>query len=273
MRRCAIAVLFCLGLVIVSVAPSVSKEKPAGSVTIEYHGQSMFIITTSKGKRIAFDPHYILAYQRDMPPLKADIVCVSHNHNDHTRVEVFEKNKDMKILKGLKTGSLKSDWAVIDETIDDIKIRTVGVFHDDSEGLVRGKNAVFIVEVDGWRIVHLGDLGHQLNERQLKAINRTGPVDVLMIPVGGIYTLNGAEAKKVVQQLKPKEYIFPMHYGTDIFDDILPVDEFLDGQEKRNVAVTDDNVIRLNRDASRPRPLIVQLHYWPKEEKKIDKKK
>lgn len=273
MRRFAFALLFVLALSLVGVEPGISKEKPAGPVTIEYHGQSMYIITTTKGKRIAFDPHYILAYQREMPQLKADIVCVSHNHTDHTRVEIFAKNKDMKILRGLKTLSLKSDWDDIEQTIDDIKIRTVGVHHDNSEGLVRGKNAVFIVEVDGWRIAHLGDLGHLLTKEQLKAINRTGPIDVLMIPVGGIYTINGDEAKKVVQQIKPKEYIFPMHYGTDVFDDILPVTEFLDGQDKNKVAVTDDNVIRLNRDDARPRPFIVQLHYWPKEEKKVEKKK
>ena len=83
----------------------------------------------------------------------------------------------------------------------------------------RGKVGVFIIEVDGWKIVHLGDLGHLLTPSQLK---RIGPVDVLMIPVGGIYTLNGSEAKKVVEQLKPKEYIFPMHYGTKVFDAVLP---------------------------------------------------
>ena len=77
------------------------------------------------------------------------------------------------------------------------------------------RNGVFIIEVDGWRIVHLGDLGHYLTPAQLK---RIGPVDVLMIPVGGIYTLNGKWAKKVVDQIKPKEYIFPMHYGTKVFD-------------------------------------------------------
>lgn len=273
MRRCAVACLFVLALTLISVAPGVSKEKPAGPFTIEYHGQSMYVITTTKGKRICFDPHYIDAYRRDVPALKADIVCISHNHNDHTRVDILEQNKEMKVLRGLKNMSLKSDWATINETIGDVKIRTVGVYHDDTEGLVRGKNAVFIIEVDGWRICHLGDLGHMLNEKKLKEINKGGPIDVLMVPVGGIYTLNGAEAKKVVEQIKPKEYIFPMHYGTKEFEDILPIDEFLDGHDKRNVAISDDNVVRLNRDASRPRPLIVQLHYWPKEEKKVEKKK
>jgi L-ascorbate metabolism protein UlaG (beta-lactamase superfamily) len=271
MRRWAFAILFLLGLAWFGASAGIGNQKPT-PLTIEYNGQSFYIITTSKGKRIAFDPHAIPAYYPTgrIELKKADIICISHNHTDHIRTEIFEKTKDQKILRGLKTLSLKSDWAVVDETIGDIKVRTVGVYHDNNEGLQRGKNAVFIIEVDGWRFVHLGDLGHLLTPAQLK---RIGPVDVLMIPVGGIYTLNGSEAKKVVEQIKPKEYIFPMHYGTKVFEDILPVDEFLEEQDKRKVAISDDNVITLNRDPQRPRPLIVQLHYWPKEEKKEEKKK
>jgi L-ascorbate metabolism protein UlaG (beta-lactamase superfamily) len=269
MRRWAIAILFVLSLAILAASDGIGGDKkPAGTLSIEYHAQSFYILTTSKGKRIAFDPHFIAAYQRAREtPLKADIVCISHNHNDHTRVEIFEKNKDMVVLRGLKSMSLKADWNIFEKTFfdDDVKIKTVGVYHDDNEGLQRGKNAVFIIEVDGWRIAHLGDLGHLLTPAQLK---RIGAVDVIMIPVGGIYTLNGADAKKVVEQIKTKEYVFPMHYGTKEFEDILPVDEFLDGQPKRQVAISDDNVLKLNRDPSRPRPLTVQLHYWPKEEKK-----
>ena len=171
---------------------------------------------------------------------RVDVVCISHNHNDHTRVEVFESLKDTKIIRGLKSASIKADWASVDETIKDVKIRTVGVYHDDNEGLERGKNSVFIIEVDGWKIAHLGDLGHLLTPSQLK---RIGPVDVIMIPVGGIYTLNGSEAKKVVEQLKPKEYIFPMHYGTKEFNATLPVDEFLEDVEKRRIAVSDENKV------------------------------
>src|SRR5438105_11530675 len=96
------------------------------------------------------------------------------------------------------------------------------------EGLQRGKNTVFIIEVDGWKIVHLGDLGHLLTPKQIKAI---GPVDVLMIPVGGVYTINGSEAKEVIAQLKPRQYIIPMHYAVKGFDELLPADEFLEDQK------------------------------------------
>jgi L-ascorbate metabolism protein UlaG (beta-lactamase superfamily) len=250
------------------------KDKPDGPLTISFHGQSFFVLTTAKGKKIAFDPHYILEYQlneeEDAPKKNADIICVSHNHNDHTRVQVFDNFKKAKILTGLKGPSLKANWNAVDEEIDGIKIKTVGVFHDDQEGLLRGKNGVFVVEVDGWRICHLGDLGHILSPAQVK---RIGPVDVLMIPVGGIYTLNGADAKKVADQIKPKEYILPMHYGTKVFDPVLTAEEFMEQYPKRQVAMSDDNVLTLNKDAARPRPLLAHLHYWPKEEKKKDEKK
>src|SRR5205823_15019842 len=135
-------------------------------------------------------------------------------------------------------------------------IRSIGVFHDNAEGLRYGKNSIFILEVDGWKIVHLGDLGHLLNPAQLK---RIGPVDVLMVPVGGIYTLNGSEAKQVVAQIQPKEYVFPMHYGTRVYGDLLPITEFLDDQDRAKVTSSTDNLLTLNRDPQRPRPLIVQL--------------
>jgi L-ascorbate metabolism protein UlaG (beta-lactamase superfamily) len=264
MQRWVFAVLALC--VFSSLASAQDKGAPIG---IEYFGQSFFILTTSKGTRIAFDPHTIPEYERREVLPKVDVICISHNHNDHTRTVSFEDYKKTKTLRGLKSESLKADWSTINETVKDAKIRNVGVYHDTNEGIERGKNSVFIVEVDGWKVVHLGDLGHLLTPAQLKKI---GPVDVLMIPVGGIYTINGSEAKKVVEQIKPKEYIFPMHYGTKFFDYVLPPDEFYDDVEKRRIAISDDNSLLLNRDPQRPRPLIVQLNHEPKAEKKVEKK-
>ncbi|MBM3993374.1 MAG: MBL fold metallo-hydrolase [Planctomycetes bacterium] len=287
MRSVALAILVAFGLTTVGASIGAAQAMP---VKIEYWGQSFFILTTSKGVRVAFDPHAIPAYFRDPDSIAedelktADICTISHNHNDHIRTQIFKKEKGkppLEVLRGLKGQNLKADWNVFEKTVGDIKFRTVPTYHDDMEGLARGKNAVFIVEVDGWRIVHLGDLGHLLTPKQLKMI---GPVDVLMVPVGGIYTLNGSEASKVVEQLRPKEYIFPMHYGTKIFEDILSAEEFLDifeRKDKSKVIRLSESVreaereqsVQLNRDPQRPRPLIVQLHYAPKQEKKKEDKK
>ncbi len=245
-------------------------KQPAKPVQITWHGQSFFEIRSSQGTNIVIDPHAIEAYGR-VQGVKADIVLVSHFHNDHTQIGVIEnvnektlQDKSVVLITGLKPGGKRPDWNLVDERIKDVRIRSVGVYHDDVEGMKDGKTAVFIIDMDGWKIVHLGDLGHDLSPEQIK---RIGPVDVLMIPVGGIYTLNGSQAKRVVKQLKPKEYIFPMHCGTKIYDDLLSAAEFLEDQPKANVAISDGNKVSLNRDPQRPRPLIVQLHYWPKSRK------
>jgi L-ascorbate metabolism protein UlaG (beta-lactamase superfamily) len=244
---------------------SFAQEKQAPAIQVTWYGQSFFTVKSSQGTVVAFDPHLIEQYGR-FEGIRADIILLSHSHNDHTQVTAIEnfRDKGVKIVPGFKGVGLKADWNLVDEKIKDVAIRNVGTYHDDTEGMQRGKNSVFIVEMDGWRIVHLGDLGHRLTPAHAKKI---GPVDVLMIPVGGIYTLNGSEAKKVVETLQPKEYIFPMHYGTKVFDDLLPITEFLEDQDRSKVAASEDNKIYLNRDPTRPRPLIVQLHYWPKGKK------
>jgi L-ascorbate metabolism protein UlaG (beta-lactamase superfamily) len=260
MPRHTAAFLALLFPFLVSSLPS--GEKNALPLEISWHGQSFFTIKTGAGTTIAIDPHAIQEYGR-LKGLKADIVLVTHNHTDHNQLGVIEniKDKNVHIITGLKGTSLKADWNPVDETIKDVRIRSVGVFHDNMEGLRYGKNSIFILETGGWRIAHLGDLGHVLSPAQLKKI---GPIDVLMIPVGGVYTLNGSEAKEVALQIKPKEYIFPMHCGTKVYDDLLPPTEFLEGQERAKVTSSQDNRLVLNRDPQRPRPLIVQLNFWPK---------
>lgn len=253
--------ILALSLVVVPAVPSQDK-KPAPPVTVTWYGQSFFTIKTAKGTTIAIDPHFIEAYGR-FQGLKADLCLITHHHNDHTQVGIFDDPKP-KVIQGLKGSGMRTDWNDIDETFKDVRIRSVGTYHDTVEGMRFGKNAIFILEMDGWKIAHLGDLGHPLSAAQLKKI---GPVDAIMIPVGGIYSLNGSEAKEVVAQIKPKEYIFPMHYGTKVFDDLLPIDEFLQDQDRAKVTSSKDNSILLNRDPQRPRPLIVQLHYWPKDAK------
>lgn len=261
MRRFGVLVL-ALAALLGAATTGLTGDKQWRPITVRWFGQSFFIVESSKGTPVAFDPHLIPEFGRHLG-LKADLILLSHNHNDHNRVEALENHADkkVKIIPGLKGTGLRAGWNLIDETVGDVHVRTVGVYHDPAQGMQSGKNAVFVVEMDGWRIAHLGDLGHTLTEEQVKAI---GPVDVLMIPVGGIYTINGSEAKKVVEQLRPKEYIFPMHHGTQAYQDLLPATEFLDGQPKANIAIADDNKVTLNRDPQRPRPLIVLLNPTPK---------
>jgi L-ascorbate metabolism protein UlaG (beta-lactamase superfamily) len=244
------------GVLLTGAAGAAEPSKAA--VLIRWHGQSFFEIQSSKGTRIVTDPHAIEGYGRI--GVEADLVTISHFHNDHTQIGVVENQDKAQKLIGLKGDGKKVDWNPIDEKVKDIHVRTVGVYHDPRKGMERGKNSVFIFEMDGLHIVHLGDLGHLLSDDEIKAI---GPVDVLMIPVGGIYTINGAEAKKVVEQLKPRRYILPMHYGTKVFDYVLPVDEFLEDQKKENVKKLDTNELVVKSDFKPAEPVIMVLH-WEK---------
>jgi L-ascorbate metabolism protein UlaG (beta-lactamase superfamily) len=226
-------------------------------VTLRWHGQSFFEIESSRGTRIVLDPHAIDAYGRIA--VRGDLVLISHYHNDHTQVEVVEDRAKAKIIVGLRGAGKKIDWNLVDETFRDVHVRTIGVYHDDAEGMERGKNAVFVIEVDGLRIVHLGDLGHLLTQAQIRQI---GPVDVLLIPVGGVYTINGSEAKKVVEQLKPTQYIVPMHYGTEVFDEMLPVGEFLEDQNPATVKrFQNTNKLVIEAGVKRDSPIIAVLNW------------
>ena len=224
-------------------------------VTIRWHGQSFFEIESSKGTRIAIDPHAIEAY--GPTSVSADVVLISHEHNDHNQVGVIRNLNRARVIHGLREGvAKKTDWNSIDETIRDVHIRSVAVYHDAAEGKERGKNTIFILDVDGLHIAHLGDLGHILSQGAVKKI---GPVDVLMFPVGGVYTINGSEAKQVVAQLKPRQYILPMHYGTKAFSEVLPPDEFL--EDEKNVKKYPGNKLIVKSDFKPAEPVIVLLDW------------
>jgi L-ascorbate metabolism protein UlaG (beta-lactamase superfamily) len=215
-----------LALVCAAALAASTFAQEGKKLTIRWYGQSFFQFTTSDGTHIVFDPHSIEQYPRNM--VAADLVLITHPHADHSSLSYITNADKAKILTGVKGTARKQEWNRIDEKFRDARIYSIGTYHDKDSGMTRGRNSCIIVEVDGLRICHLGDLGHELSERQVQSI---GEIDILMIPVGGIYTLHGTDAKKVVEQIKPKRLIFPMHYGTKVFDDVLGPDEFLEGQK------------------------------------------
>jgi L-ascorbate metabolism protein UlaG (beta-lactamase superfamily) len=257
---------------IVLVAATVLLAAPAPAadgkqVSIRWFGQSFFQITTSGGTRVVFDPHAIEQFGR--PTVEADLVLISHPHPDHVRVDAIANKGKFKVIEGIKTtppanegGPPRTNWNPVEETFKDVKVRTVPTYHDLVQGMSRGKNTVFVLEVDGLKIVFLGDLGHVLSEDQVKQI---GAVDVLFVPIGGVYTLNGSKAKEVVAQLNPKRYVVPMHYGVRVFEDLLPPDEFLDGQKNVQRTLT-TNELKISTDVVPPAPVTVLLG-WEKAKK------
>src|SRR5919109_5496766 len=138
-------------------------------VSIEWLGHSTFEITSSKGTRILTDPHG--RFDLPHPSLPQHIVTTSHQHGPHSSVEMALGNPV--IFQGLSPSG--AEWNKVSTTIRDVSVYTVPAFHDKSQGLQRGKNAIFVFRVDEICIAHLGDLGHTLTPAQLKL---PGKIDV-----------------------------------------------------------------------------------------------
>jgi L-ascorbate metabolism protein UlaG (beta-lactamase superfamily) len=188
---------------------------------IKFYGHAAFSITSDQGVKIITDPYESGAYgdQLSYGEIKdqADIVSTSHDHADHNYTKSLSGSPEM--VKG--SGS---------KTVKGISIKGIPTYHDSSKGSERGANTVFNFFVDGMKICHLGDLGHLLSEKELAEI---GPVDILLIPVGGYFTIDPKEATEVAEQIKPKVLI-PMHFKTSKCGfPIAPVEDFLKG--KRNL--------------------------------------
>jgi L-ascorbate metabolism protein UlaG (beta-lactamase superfamily) len=246
---------------LVILAVSAGALAQDGSFKLRWFGQSYFQLETPKGKKIVFDPHAIPEFGRAV--VTADLILCSHRHNDHAQPEVVENSEAARIFHGLKEAvrNRPPEWNKIDEKVGQIRIRTIGTYHDAVNGMQRGKNSLFIVEAEGLTIAHCGDLGHDLDEAQVKAI---GPVDILLVPCGGIFTLNGEKAKKVTEAIKPRLYAVPMHYGVPGYDELLPVDEFLDGQTNvKKFPNTNELVIPADLKAEK---CTIAVLNWKKEE-------
>lgn len=145
-----------------------------------------------------------------LPDVEADLVTVSHDHYDHNAVSVLRGHPEVLRSPGV-------------HRFRGLKVEGFPVFHDEAGGALRGRNTIFVWEMDGLRLCHLGDLGHLLDEATVKGIGR---VDVLMVPVGGVYTIDAAGALKVVEQLQPR-LILPMHYRTPHLSfELAPLEDF-----------------------------------------------
>ncbi|MFC2018048.1 MBL fold metallo-hydrolase [Chloroflexota bacterium] len=142
--------------------------------------------------------------------LTANIVTQSHNHPGHSNVSVFEDSP--KILS--RPGEYE---------IGGIFLTGIGAFHDSEQGTSRGKNTIYLIEMDDLRLCHLGDLGHVLSPRQIEDL---GSIEVLFIPVGGVSTIDSKIAAEVVRFINPR-VIIPMHYGTEVVPWLEPLDRFL----------------------------------------------
>jgi len=209
---------------------------------IKWLGHSAFLITSESGVRIITDPYKSGDDLKYAPVTEsADVVTVSHEHYDHNFTSSVQGNPQ--IYRGPEPIEIKG-----------IKFSALSVFHDNEQGKLRSKNTVVCIDVDGMRLCHLGDLGHILDAVQL---NKLGKVDVLFIPVGGLWAIDAAEATKVVETVNPK-VVIPMHYKNERCTfPIAPVTDFL--KDKKNVTKIDGSEVEYKVGTLPPTTQIVVL--------------
>ena len=164
---------------------------------IQHIGHAEFLIETENGTRIVTDP-YGEGCGYPVRHLRADAALVSHGHFDHNAVDNLEGLQTIVDREGIHT------------IAPDIRVTALKGFHDDAQGNKRGETLLFLLETEGLRIVHLGDLGCALTETQAEQLKKP---DILMIPVGGFYTIDGKTAAQTAKQLQAR-ILLPMHYRT-----------------------------------------------------------
>lgn len=187
---------------------------------IQHIGHAEFLIETESGIRIVTDP-YDGSCGYPLKPVSADVALVSHHHHDHDAVDNLKGKPRVFDREGLFTAE------------PNLKITAVKGWHDDAEGSKRGETLLFLIETEGLRVVHLGDLGSGLNEKQRELLKDP---DILMIPVGGFYTIDGEQAREIAGQLRAR-IILPMHYKTEYNSDwpITDPEPFLKGFEPEEI--------------------------------------
>jgi L-ascorbate metabolism protein UlaG (beta-lactamase superfamily) len=190
---------------------------------IKWLGHATFLITSDDGIRIITDPYKAgMGMQYGDITESAEIVSVSHGHGDHNNVAAVQGNPEVVD----EVGSVEKKG---------IKIKGILTHHDDAGGSKRGNNIVFCFNIDNMNVCHLGDLGHPLSDKQAADI---GEVDIVMVPVGGNFTIDAGVATDVVSMLKAR-VVLPMHYQNDRCPGfpVAGVDDFLRG--KSNVVKPD----------------------------------
>jgi len=214
------------------------------AVELRWYGQAMVSITTRDGTVVVIDP-FADDVGYPVPDLSAAVVLVTHGHPDHSNVGAI--SGDPQIFR-------KATQARVGE----LRVRSVPTYHDNVRGFDRGNNLVWIVEVEGLSIAHLGDLGHTFTPEQLEQLQE---IDVCFVPVGGGYTIDAATATSVVDQLG-SALVIPIHYrtpGLALDIPLAPVERFL--VDKPRVERPSSPTLAVTADTLPDEPTIVVLPY------------
>lgn len=189
---------------------------------LTWYGHSCFKLECEDGS-VVFDPYAPDTVPGlELPRLKADMCICSHRHSDHFYPQGVEATGRVPMMG----------------------IQRVAAFHDGKSGILRGSNVITVIESEGLRAAHFGDLGHMLSPEQIEELGR---IDVMLLPVGGYYTIDAKQAWKLVQAVSPR-VVVPMHYRGEGFgfDNIAPVEDFLAFAE--NVKILESDTLEIRAD-------------------------
>jgi len=200
---------------------------------VKWLGHACFLLTSEAGVRILTDPYtpgaFGLGYR---PPAEtADIVTVSHDHADHDNTAAVQGKPEVVSGAGV-------------HKVTGVEINGISTSHDETSGSQRGPNTVFCFTLDGVRVCHLGDLGHDLAAGELAEI---GPVDLLMIPVGGNFTIDAEVASRVADRIAAK-IVIPMHFQNERCREfpVAGVDDFR--KKRQRVRTADGSEVEITKD-------------------------
>lgn len=210
---------------------------------LQWYGHACFLVRSKVGTKVVTDPPEAqVGYA--LPQDEADVVTCSHQHFDHCAAALVKGNP--RVIT--EPGSYQ---------IKDFQIQGIGTEHDQVHGAERGPNIVFVLEADGVRVCHLGDLGHRLTPEQEAAI---GVVDVVLVPAGGVFTMEPDVAAEVAKSLGPS-IIVPMHFKTEALSfELGPVEAFT----KHFASVHQRDALELSRetlDQVSDRPQVMVLNW------------
>jgi L-ascorbate metabolism protein UlaG (beta-lactamase superfamily) len=167
--------------------------------------------TSTDTVTIITDPYKGEKVGLKLPRLEGDIVTISHDHDDHNNIDAVKGEPFL--IRGAGEYEVKG-----------VYVEGIHSFHDAEKGAKRGDNVMYRFELEDISIVHLGDLGHELDDKQLERLEGT---DILLVPVGGVYTIDAQKAVAVINQIEPR-IVIPMHYKVPgLAFDLGTLDQFL----------------------------------------------
>jgi L-ascorbate metabolism protein UlaG (beta-lactamase superfamily) len=268
------------GVIGAAVVATSAAAEPVLPVAVRFWGQSLVTIETAWNLRIAVDP-YALRVGYDDPGIEADLVLVTHEHFDHNNLGLVRGAPH--VVRGLdEDGAVRPIDLVLDRPPNRpapkvfggmaavmrsehaVRVRSIAAYHDQSSGSKRGSNAMFLIEADGVRILHCGDFGEPaVTAQQLGAI---GTVDVLLIPVGGVFTVDGVQAARITEAVQPR-IVVPIHYKTDALtielETVEPFLETLDERYERRRPSGNTLAVAAGRGPTKAAPQVVILGTRP----------